>query len=92
MNGHRECFYQILRNENVDESMDDYSVGLNLTQDFHGLSAPGDFNKHYSVCILEVCSRSSLEEKEHNYIHGYNTLHPIGLNKVNPFGLPRLSI
>ena len=31
-------------------------------------------------------------KKEHNYIHGYNTLFPIGLNKINPFGLPRLSV
>ena len=91
MNGHRECFYEILRNGNVDESKDDYSLGLHLVQD-HGLTDPGDFNKHYQVCILEVCSPSRLEKKEHNYIHGYNTLHPIGLNKVNPFGLPRLSI
>ena len=38
------------------------------------------------------CSRSLLEKKEHNYIHGYNTLYPIGLNKINPFGIPRLSV
>ena len=90
-NGHRECFYQILRQENIDESKDDYSLGLHLFHE-HGLSAPTDFNDHYSLQIMEVCSPSLLEKKEHNYIHGYNTLFPIGLNKINPFGLPRLSV
>ena len=90
MGGHRECFYQILRNDDVDQSKDDYSLGLHLFHE-HGLRAKEDFNKHYRVQILEVCSPSRIEKKEHNYIHGYNTLHPIGLNKVNPFGLPRLS-
>ena len=33
----------------------------------------------------------TLEKKEHCYIHKYNTLFPIGLNKMNPFGLPILS-
>ena len=90
MGGHRECFYQILRNEDVDISKDDYSLGLHLFHE-HGLRAPEDFNKHYRVQILEVCSPARIEKKEHYYIHRYNTLHPIGLNKVNPFGLSRLS-
>ena len=90
-NGHRECFYQILRNGNIDESKDDYSLGLHLFHE-HGLSSPRDFNEHYTLQIIEVCSPSLLEKKEHNYIHGYNTLFPIGLNKINPFGLPRLSV
>ena len=90
MGGHRECFYQILRNVDVGQSKDDYSLGLHLVHE-HGLQAKEDFNRHYRVQILEVCSPSRLEKKEHYYIHGYNTLHPIGLNKVNPFGLPRLS-
>ena len=91
MNGHRECYYKLLRNENVDVSSDDYSLGLHLLHE-HGLSDPGDFNKHYQVQLMEVCSPSLLEKKEHNYIHGYNTLYPIGLNKINPFGLPKLSV
>ena len=90
MGGHRECFYQILRNDDVDFSKDDYSLGLHLFHE-HGLRDKEDFNRHYRVQILEVCSPSRIEKKEHFYIHGYNTLHPIGLNKVNPFGLSRLS-
>ena len=91
MGGHRECFYQLLRDADVDQSKDDYSLGLHLYHE-HGLRSPEDFNEHYRVQILEVCSPSQIEKKEHNYIHGYNTLHPIGLNKINPFGLPRLSV
>ena len=89
--GHRECYYKILRNDaDVDPSKDDYSLGLHLFHE-HGLREKGDFNKHYRVQIVEVCSPSRIEKKEHQYIHKYNTLHPIGLNKVNPFGLLRLS-
>ena len=91
MGGHRECFYQILRDANVDLSKDDYSLGLHLYHE-HGLRSPEDFNEHYRVQILEVCSPSQIEKKEHCYIHRYNTLHPLGLNKINPFGLPRLSV
>ena len=36
MGGHRECFYQILRNVDVDQSKDDYSLGLHLVHE-HGL-------------------------------------------------------
>ena len=90
MTGHRECYYQILRNENVDQSKDDYALGLHLFHE-HGLRDPDDFDKFYRIQIVEVCSPSLLEKKEHSYIHKYNTLHPIGLNKVNPFGLLRLS-
>ena len=90
-NGHRECFYQILREESIDESKDDYSLGLHLFHE-HGLSDPADFNEHLTLQNIEVCSPSLLEKKEHNYIHGYNTLFPIGLNKINPFGLPKLSV
>ena len=90
MCGHCGCIYQVLRNEEIDESKDDYSLGLHLFHE-HGLSDPRDFDLHYDLQIVEVCSPSLLEKKEHNYIHGYNTMFPIGLNKVNPFGLPRLS-
>ena len=90
MSGHRGCYYEVLQKEDIDESKDDYSLGLHLVNE-HGCSDPGDFNKNYNIQIKEVCSPSLLEKKEHNYIHGYNTLYPIGLNKVNPFGLTRLS-
>ena len=95
-NGHRRCFKEILKKaledkmEEIDLTNDIYQLGLHLFHE-HGLREKGDFNKHYRVQILEVCSPSRIEKKEHQYIHKYNTLHPIGLNKVNPFGLLRLS-
>ena len=91
MCGHRRCYYELLESEeNIDFSKDDYSLGLHLKRE-HGCSDPMDFDKHYQVQIIENCSPSLLEKKEHHYIHGYNTLYPVGLNKVNPFGLTRLS-
>ena len=90
MNGHRKCYYKLLDNEeDIDFSKDDYSLGLHLKHE-HGCSNPTEFDRHYKIQILEICSPSLLEKKEHNYIHGYNTLYPIGLNKFNPFGLTRL--
>ena len=51
-----------------------------------------DFDRAYTVYILENCSPSALDKREHMLIHKYNTLHPVGLNKVNPFKLPRLDV
>ena len=90
MSGHRECFYKVLRNdEDVDTSNDDFSLGLHLVNE-HNCVDREDFNENYNVQILEKCRPSDLEKKEHLYIHKYNTLYPLGLNKINPFGLPVL--
>ena len=90
MSGHRDCFKHVLENnENVDLSSDDYSLGLHLNNE-HGCSVKSDLNKMYHLYILENCSPSLLEKQEHIYIHKYDTLHPKGLNKLNPFSLPRL--
>ena len=90
MSGHRACYYKVLRkHSDVDSFSDDYSLGLHIAYD-HGCTDQGDFNRLYRVQILENCSPSSLEKKEHCYIHKYNTLFPVGLNKTNPFGLPIL--
>ena len=83
-------FYKVLANEEVDLSSDDYSLGLHLMND-HGAVDRGDFNETFQVQIVEICSTSTLEKKEHMYIHKYKTLYPVGLNKVNPFGLSVLS-
>ena len=91
MSGHRECFYKVLRNEEVDFQSDEYSLGLHLVNE-HGCKEKGDFNRIFNVQVTENCNPSTLlEKKEHCYIHKYNTLVPIGLNnKMNPFGLPVL--
>ena len=90
MSGHRDKFYVVLAGSEVDEANDDYSLGLHLVHE-HGVADRTDFDKHYQVHIVENCSPSSLEKKEHLYIHKFNTLYPVGLNKINPFGLSRLS-
>ena len=91
MGGHRECFYKVLEGGDVDLSSDDYSLGLHLLSD-HGATDRTDFNNSFQVQIVEICSPASLEKKEHLYIHKYKTLYPIGLNKINPFGLSVLSL
>ena len=92
MSGHRDNYYKVLRkDDDVDVDSDDYSLGLHLANE-HGCTDKEDFDKHYNVQILENCSPSALEKKEHMYIHKLNTLYPIGLNKINPFGLPILSV
>ena len=90
MSGHRECFYKVLANEDVDESSDDFSLGLHLVKE-HDAVERSDFNHLLTVQIVENCSPSRLEKQEHMYIHKYKTLHPFGLNKINPFGLSLLS-
>ena len=77
--------------QNVDTSTDDFSLGLHLLNE-HGCKEKSDFEKMYRVYILENCSPKLLEKQEHVYIHKYNTLHPRGLNKINPFSLPRLDL
>ena len=92
MGGHRECFYKVLRmDDDVDTANDDYSLGLHLVNEHHCTSKE-DFDELFTVQILENCSPSTLEKKEHINIHRFNTLFPLGLNKVNPFGLPVLSV
>ena len=62
MRGHRECYYQILRNDNVDQSKDDYALGLHLFHQ-HGLLYPEDFDSYIRIQIVEVCSPFQLEKK-----------------------------
>ena len=91
MNGHRECYYKVLRSDaTVEMNSDDFSLGLHLLHE-HGLEDPKCFNDTYETRILEDCSPSVLEKKEHCLIHKFNTLFPHGLNRINPFGLPRLN-
>ena len=90
MCGHREGFYKVHDNEDIDETSDDYSLGLHLARE-HGCVDRSDFNKLYSLQIVENCSPSMLEKKEHLYIHKYKSLYPVGLNKINPFGLSPIS-
>ena len=101
MSGHRSGFYKVLeeaKKPNFDpfsfenEFKDDsYTLGLHLYND-HSCKIGPDFNAIFRVFILETCSPSSMEVKEHKYIHTLKSLQPSGLNKSNPFNIPILNI
>ena len=86
---HRRAFYQVTSGKKIDITNDDFSVGVHLYND-HGLTNRLDFNKHCTVCILDIASPYTLEVKEHKYIHLLKTLRPLGLNTTNPFKIPLL--
>ena len=86
MSGHRENFYKVIRNEDVDAFSDDFSLGIHLLHE-HGCSDPPDFDIKYNLQILKNVSPRPLEKCEHVFIHKFRTLAPLGLNKTNLFGL-----
>ena len=92
MCGHREKFYELLRLNgelHEDADKDEYVPEMHLLRD-HGLRNFEDFNNSYEVTILEKCTPSSLDVKEHFWIQKLRTLSPFGLNSVDPYGLPLL--
>ena len=90
MSGHRGCFKKLLQNFAVDLTNVDFSLGLHLMNE-HNLTSLSDFEENLELKIVENCSPCNIEKKEHMYIRKYKSLHPCGLNKVNPFGLSLLS-
>ena len=88
---YRTAYYNVLRNgvpnDIAKDSEDLYTLGLHLHFE-HGCVSEEDFNNAFTFHILEHCSPSQIEKREHTWIHRLNTLHPFGINKVNPFGLP----
>ena len=86
---HRRAFYKIISGQSVDTEDDSNCIGLHLNVE-HGLSKKEDFNKNVLVCILENTSPSSLDEKEHRFVHAMKSLRPTGINSVNPFKIPLL--
>ena len=67
---------------------DEFSLGLHLLE--HGFKNKTDFNKIYNVSIIDNASPKTLEVREHKFIQLLKTLRPLGINTVNPFGLPLL--
>ena len=74
-----------------DESKDDYSLGLQITNN-HSCVNGTDFVEIYNASTLENCSSADSDKKKHKYIHKSSTLYLLGLNQVNSFGLPLLSV
>ena len=72
-----------------DVDKDEYVPGMHLYNN-HNMRDFGDFNENYEMTLLEKCSPSMLDVKEHLWIQKLRTLNPLGLNSVDPFGLPLL--
>ena len=93
INGHRNKLFEYIRlNGRIEGAIvdkDEYIPGMHLYND-HGISNFEDFNKNFILTILENCSPSNLGVKEHLWIQKLRTLNPLGLNSVDPFGLPLL--
>ena len=99
--GHKSGFKKVLdtvANENSDPSAldiliddsDSYTLGIHLYKE-HNCTTSNDFNKVYRVFILDQCSPSTMDVKEHKFIHLLKSLQPTGLNKSNPFNIPLLN-
>ena len=93
---HRGMFYELLRDpsvrfkENFDIS-DVYSLGVHLI-DNHGIMDRDKFDENYEVLILCNSSPNSLEINEHKMIQKLKTVKPLGINSVDPLGIPLLSV
>ena len=57
------------------EPRDDYSLGLHLINEHNSVERE-DFNRHFKKLIVENCSQSNLEKKEHLSINNFECLYP----------------
>ena len=88
VNEHRNGFYDVLKGKKINTTEDTFSLGIHLYE--HGYMNKTDFENNFFVSILENCSPSNLETKEHKYIHKFKTLRPNGINTQNTFKIPIL--
>ena len=72
-----------------DLDSDEFALGHHLFNE-HLLKNRSDFDLSYHVSLLDFCSPSVLDVKEHKFIHLLNSLKPNGLNIDNPFAVPIL--
>ena len=92
---HRAAFYKLVAHSKTSTNFDQfcendddiYSLGLHLIKD-HQKTNKENFNEFFRVLILQSCSPSTLEVKEHKWIHKLNSLKPLGINSSNPFNIP----
>ena len=87
---HRQAFFKVIEGGNIDNTKDDFSLGLHLYNN-HGINERKRFDKAYTIAIVEYASSYKLEIAEHKYIHKYRTVRPNGINTQNPFGIPFLT-
>ena len=85
---HRRHYYALLNNKQIVTEGDDQALAAHLYS--HGYRDRTDFDKVYTVCVIDKCSPKVLEESEHRYIHSLNSLNPNGINVSNPFSIPLL--
>ena len=86
---HRRSFYKLCDNKECDLNSDEFALGHHLFNE-HQLKNRNDFDLSYNVSLLDFCSPSILDVKEHKFIHLLNSLKPNGLNIDNPFAVPIL--
>ena len=86
---HRRSFYKLCDNKECDLDSDEFALGHHLFNE-HLLKNRSDFDLSYNVSLLDFCSPSVLDVKEHKFIHQLNSLKPNGLNIDNPFAVPIL--
>ena len=76
--------------DNLNESeKDKYSLATHLHIE-HGIIGNTCLDDNYNFTILEKCTPSSLDVKEHLWIQKIRTLIPHGLNLNSPLGFPLL--
>ena len=87
---HRAKYYELLKGKISPNTIDndEFSLGLHLVD--HGFNKREDFNENFNVSIIDNASPRTLEVRENKFIHLLKTLRPLGINTVNPFGLPLL--
>ena len=62
---HRVKYYKLLNGDKVDETSDEYSLGLHLLD--HGFKQREDFNKIFNVSIIDNFSPKIVDVREHKY-------------------------
>ena len=95
INGHRAYQKKYSLNQGVvsddldDKERDRYSLATHL-HNVHGIIGNTCLDDNYTFTILEKCTPSSLDVKEHLWIQKLRTLTPHGLNLNSPLGFPLL--
>ena len=93
VNEHRAHYYKLISDNTFvpEENDDGFSLGKHLVE-VHNMKQRDNFNQAYKVSILSNSSPRTLEVDEHRYIQKLRTIRPLGLNAMDPFGIPLLDL